>query len=84
MGTLDFRAAEFWEPYKSRRRVSLQDRVLGNTELVGKLVSLTAPLSNWMNEVSCTGPSSPPVRSCIASALWAAPPSACSRRTEWR
>jgi len=33
-------------------RVSLQDRVLGNTELVGKLGSLTAPLSNWMNEVS--------------------------------
>jgi len=33
-------------------RVSPQDRVLGNTELVGKLGSLTAPLSNWMNEVS--------------------------------
>ncbi len=32
--------------------VSLQDRVLGNTELVGKLGSLTAPLSNWMSEVS--------------------------------
>ena len=33
-------------------RVRLQDRVLGTTELVGKLGSLTAPLSNWMNEVS--------------------------------
>ena len=32
--------------------VSLQDRVLGNTELVGKVGSLTAPLSNWMNELS--------------------------------
>jgi Fe-S oxidoreductase len=32
--------------------VTMQDRVLGNTELVGKLGSLTAPLSNWMNEVS--------------------------------
>lgn len=32
--------------------VSLQDRVLGNTELVGKLGSLTAPLSNWMNELA--------------------------------
>ena len=31
--------------------VSLQDRVLGNTDLVGKLGSLTAPLSNWMNEL---------------------------------
>jgi Fe-S oxidoreductase len=31
--------------------VSLQDRMLGNTELVGKLGSLAAPLSNWMNEV---------------------------------
>jgi Fe-S oxidoreductase len=30
--------------------VTLQDRVLGNTELVGRLGSLTAPLSNWMNE----------------------------------
>jgi len=27
--------------------VSLQDRFLGNTELVGRLGSLTAPLSNW-------------------------------------
>jgi glycerol-3-phosphate dehydrogenase subunit C len=35
--------------------VSLQDRVLGNTELVGKLGSLTAPPSNWMNEVSVHG-----------------------------
>jgi Fe-S oxidoreductase len=32
--------------------VSLQDRMLGNTDLVGKLGSLTAPLSNWMNELS--------------------------------
>ena len=31
--------------------VSLQDRMLGNTDLVGKLGSLTAPLSNWMNEL---------------------------------
>jgi Fe-S oxidoreductase len=34
------------------RGVSVQDRMLGNTELVGKLGSLTAPLSNWMNEFS--------------------------------
>jgi Fe-S oxidoreductase len=32
--------------------VKLQDRVLGNTELVGTLGRLTAPLSNWMNEFS--------------------------------
>jgi glycerol-3-phosphate dehydrogenase subunit C len=32
--------------------VSLQDRFLGNTDLVGKLGSLAAPLSNWMNELS--------------------------------
>ena len=30
--------------------VSLQDRALGNTDLIGKIGSLTAPLSNWMNE----------------------------------
>jgi glycerol-3-phosphate dehydrogenase subunit C len=30
--------------------VTLQDRFLGNTELVGRLGSLTAPLSNWMNK----------------------------------
>lgn len=30
--------------------VSLQDRMLGNTELVGRIGSATAPLSNWMNE----------------------------------
>ena len=30
--------------------VTLQDRFLGNTELVGRLGSLTAPLSNWMND----------------------------------
>ena len=29
--------------------VTLQDRFLGNTELVGRLGSLTAPVSNWMN-----------------------------------
>jgi Fe-S oxidoreductase len=32
--------------------VSLQDRMLGNADLVGKLGSLIAPLSNWMNELS--------------------------------
>ena len=32
--------------------VTLQDRMLGNADLVGKLGSLTAPLSNWMNEFS--------------------------------
>jgi glycerol-3-phosphate dehydrogenase subunit C len=31
--------------------VSLQDRVLGNTDLVGRLGSLAAPLSNWMNKL---------------------------------
>lgn len=31
--------------------VKLQDRFLGNTELVGKLGSLTAPLSNWMSKL---------------------------------
>src|SRR5512146_1199966 len=31
-----------------RKGVTLQDRFLGNTELVGRLGSLTAPLSNWM------------------------------------
>jgi len=30
--------------------VSLQDRMLGNADLVGKLGSLAAPLSNWMND----------------------------------
>ena len=30
-----------------QRGVKLQDRFLGNTELVGKLGSLTAPVSNW-------------------------------------
>jgi Fe-S oxidoreductase len=34
-----------------RSGVTLQDRMLGNTDLVGKLGSLTAPLSNWMNEL---------------------------------
>jgi len=32
-----------------REGVTLQDRFLGNTALVGKLGSLTAPLSNWAN-----------------------------------
>jgi Fe-S oxidoreductase len=31
--------------------VSLQDRMLGNADLVGRLGSLAAPLSNWMNEL---------------------------------
>src|SRR5438552_4099028 len=31
---------------------SLQDRMLGNTELVGKLGRLAAPLSNWLNELA--------------------------------
>ena len=34
-----------------RSGVTFQDRILGNTDLVGKLGSLTAPLSNWMNEL---------------------------------
>ena len=34
-----------------RAGVTLQDRALGNTDLVGRLGSLTAPLSNWMNEL---------------------------------
>jgi Fe-S oxidoreductase len=41
------RAAEARE-----RGVTLQDRMLGNTELVGRLGSLAAPLSNWMNELA--------------------------------
>jgi glycerol-3-phosphate dehydrogenase subunit C len=32
--------------------VTLQDRVLGNTDLVGRVGSMLAPLSNWMNELS--------------------------------
>src|SRR5437867_2288777 len=35
-----------------RKGVSFRDRVLGNTDLVGKLGSLTAPLSNWANELA--------------------------------
>jgi glycerol-3-phosphate dehydrogenase subunit C len=35
-----------------RSGVTFQDRMLGNTDLVGKLGSLTAPLSNWMNELA--------------------------------
>jgi len=34
-----------------RAGVSLQDRMLGNTALVGKLGALGAPLSNWLNEL---------------------------------
>jgi Fe-S oxidoreductase len=34
-----------------RSGVSLQDRMLGNADLVGKLGSLAVPLSNWMNEL---------------------------------
>ena len=34
-----------------RRGVTLQDRRLGNADLVGRLGSLGAPLSNWMNEL---------------------------------
>src|SRR5256884_2018988 len=33
-------------------RVTCQDRMLGNTELIGKLGGLAAPLSNWMNELA--------------------------------
>jgi glycerol-3-phosphate dehydrogenase subunit C len=32
--------------------VTFQDRMLGNADLVGKLGSLAAPLSNWMNELA--------------------------------
>jgi glycerol-3-phosphate dehydrogenase subunit C len=32
-----------------QKGVTLQDRFLGNTDLVGKLGSLAAPLSNWMS-----------------------------------
>ena len=35
-----------------RSGVSLQDRMLGNTDLVGRVGSLLAPLSNWMNELA--------------------------------
>ncbi len=35
-----------------RRGVTLQDRILGNTEFVGRLGSLTAPLSNWANTLA--------------------------------
>src|SRR2546426_783344 len=31
--------------------VTLQDKLLGNAELVGRLGSLGAPLSNWVNEL---------------------------------
>jgi glycerol-3-phosphate dehydrogenase subunit C len=32
--------------------VTVQDRMLGNADFVGKLGSLTAPLSNWVNELA--------------------------------
>jgi len=32
--------------------LSFQDRMLGNADLVGKLGTLAAPLSNWMNELA--------------------------------
>ena len=35
-----------------RTGVTLQDRMLGNTDLVGTLGSLAAPLSNWLNELA--------------------------------
>jgi Fe-S oxidoreductase len=35
-----------------RSGVTRQDRILGNTALVGRLGSLTAPLSNWMGQWS--------------------------------
>jgi len=35
-----------------RAGVSFQDRMLGNTALIGRLGSLAAPLSNWMNELA--------------------------------
>jgi Fe-S oxidoreductase len=34
---------------KERGGVTLQDRMLGNTELIGRLGGATAPLSNWAN-----------------------------------
>ncbi|MGH7355236.1 MAG: 4Fe-4S dicluster domain-containing protein, partial [Candidatus Rokuibacteriota bacterium] len=35
-----------------KKGVTFQDRMLGNTELVGKLGSLAAPLMNWLNELA--------------------------------
>jgi Fe-S oxidoreductase len=35
-----------------RSGVTLQDRVLGNTDLIGAVGSRTAPLSNWMSELN--------------------------------
>jgi Fe-S oxidoreductase len=35
-----------------REGVTFQDRMLGNTDLVGRLGSWTAPLSNWINELA--------------------------------
>ena len=35
-----------------RGGVTMQDRFLGNTELVGKLGSVTAPVSNWMSTLA--------------------------------
>jgi Fe-S oxidoreductase len=35
-----------------KRGVTLQDRLLGNTDLVGRLGSLTAPLANWASTLA--------------------------------
>jgi Fe-S oxidoreductase len=35
---------------RTRGGATVQDRVLGNTELIGRLGAATAPLSNWANE----------------------------------
>ncbi len=45
-----------------QKGVTLQDGFLGNTELVGRLGSLTAPLSNWMS-------SFPPQRKLMEAAV---------------
>ncbi len=42
--------------------VTLQDRFLGNTELVGRLGSMTAPLSNWVSSL-------PPQRALMQAVL---------------
>jgi Fe-S oxidoreductase len=34
---------------KERGGVTLQDRVLGNTDLIGRIGSVTAPIANWAN-----------------------------------
>ncbi|MBI1728270.1 MAG: anaerobic glycerol-3-phosphate dehydrogenase subunit C [Candidatus Rokubacteria bacterium] len=45
-----------------QKGVTLQDRFLGNTELVGRLGSLTAPLSNWVSSL-------PPQRALMQAAV---------------